>query len=132
MREIDRRECTAFGRSPKQALRIGLRASALAWTGLIDGVPAAMFGVVPRNAIEGAGTAWLLGTDAMFGCARELLTVGPAVIEAMHSRFARIENMVSTENEAAIRLLGRWGFELGSETMTVRGVEFRPFWKDRY
>lgn len=131
MREIDRRECEAFGRDPKQALRVGLKASSLAWTATIDGRPEAMFGATPRNAIEGTAIAWFLATDAAFGCARALLTVGPTVIEAMHRRFKRLENMVSNDNEAAIRLLGRWGFELGSETMTVNGVDFRPFWRER-
>lgn len=130
MRDIDRRECEAFGHSPKQALRNGLKASALCWTGKTDGRPGAMFGAVSRNEIEGVGTAWFLGTDEVFDCARELLMIGPAVIEAMHRRFRRLENMVSSENEAAIRLLGHWGFELGAETMDVNGVEFRPFWKE--
>ena len=130
MREADAQECLAWGRSPKQALRIGLRASVLSFTALQVGKPIAMFGVTPINAIEGQGRAWFLGTDAILGCARDLLTVGPAVIEAMHRRFRRLENWVSTDNRRAIRLLGRWGFELGDDTMTVRGVEFRPFWKE--
>jgi hypothetical protein len=131
MRGIDRQECEAFGRSPKEALRVGLKASSLAWTAIVDGRPEAMFGATPRNAIEGTAIAWFLATDAAFGCARALLTTGPAVIEAMHRRFSRLENMVSTDNDAAIRMLGRWGFELGSDTMTISGVEFRPFWRER-
>lgn len=130
MREIDRAECGAFGRTPKQALRVGLQASVICLTAMLNGRPTAMFGAVPINALEGSGRAWFLGTDEAIGCARELLTLGPAVIAAMHRRFTRLENMVSTDNAAAIRLLERWGFELGSDTMTIRGVEFRPFWKE--
>lgn len=131
MREIDRREAGAYGRSPKEALRLSLRASAICLTATLNGRPEAMFGVTPINAIEGRGLAWFLSTEAVFGCARELLRMGPAVIGVLHGRFARLENMVSTENVAAIRLLERWGFELGSETMMVGGVEFRPFWRER-
>lgn len=130
MRDIDRREVGAFGRTPKQALRLSFKAATIRVTALLDGRPIAMFGVTPLNMIEGKGLAWFLGTDEVLGCARELLRLGPAVIEAMHRRFARIENMVSTENVAAIRMLDHWGFELGSETMTVGGVEFRPFWRE--
>lgn len=130
MRSEDVRECEAWGRTGKEALRAGVRASSLAITALKDGRPEAMFGVAPINAMEGTGRAWFLGTDEVFGCARDLLTLGPAVIEALHSRFRRLENWVSTDNAAAIRMLGRWGFELGSERMTVRGVEFRPFWRE--
>lgn len=131
MREIDRREAEAFGHSPKEGLRIGLRGSVLAWTAMVDGRPEAMFGVTPVSVIESRGLAWFLATDAAFGCARALLTAAPAAIEAMHRRFNRLENWVSTENHAAIRMLGRWGFELGERTMVVKGVEFRPFWKER-
>lgn len=130
MREADAAECEAFGRTAKEGLRVGLNASVLAFTAMRDGRPEAMFGAVPINALEGKGRAWFLGTDAVFACARDLLTVGPAVIEALHRRFRRLENWVSTDNAPACRMLGRWGFELGSETMTVRGVEFRPFWKE--
>jgi hypothetical protein len=131
MRAIDARECSAWGRRPKEALRLGLRGSVVAWTALKHGKPIAMFGVTPLSAIESKGRAWFLATDEACGCARALLTIGPNVIAAMHRRFDRLENWVSVENEAAIRMLGRWRFELGDETMTVRGTEFRPFWKDR-
>lgn len=131
IRDIDRRECEAFGHSVKEALRLSVRGSVLSWTALLNKRPEAMFGVVPVSVIEGRGRAWFLATDAAFGCARELLSGAPAVIEAMHRRFNRLENWVSTENAAAIRMLGRWGFELGEQAMMVRGVEFRPFWKDR-
>lgn len=130
MRDIDKRECAAFGRSPRDALRSGLRGSSIALTGFVDDRPVAMFGTVPRNAIEGIATVWMLGTDEVLDCARELLAIGPAVIEQLHRRFRRLENLISTENAQAIRMLERWGFELGSETMEIGGVEFRPFWRE--
>lgn len=130
MRDVDRREVGAFGRTPKQALRLSLRASSICLTALKDERPEAMFGVTPINAIEGRGLAWFLGTDEVLGCARELLAYGPAVIEVLHSRFRRLENKVSTENRHAIRLLKKWGFEVGPEAMTIGGVEFRPFWRE--
>lgn len=130
MREEDRRECQAWGRTGKQALRSGIIASSICMTALKDGRPEAMFGVTPINALEGSGRVWFLGTDVVLGCARDLLALGPAVIDAMHGRFQRLENWVSTENLPACRMLGRWGFELGDDRMTVRGVEFMPFWRE--
>lgn len=130
MREVDRQEVGAFGRTPKQALRLSLRASSLCLTALKNDRPEAMFGVTPISAIEGRGLAWFLGTDEVLGCARELLSIGPAVIETLHGRFRRLENKISTENRQAIRLLEKWGFEMGPETMTIGGVEFRPFWRE--
>lgn len=130
MRDIDRREVAAFGRTGKEALRLGIRGSSIAVTALVDGRPEGMFGVTPISALESRGRAWFLATDVAFGCARELLTAGPAVIEAMHRRFRRLENWVSQENTPAIRMLRRWGFELGDEAVEMGGVEFLPFWKE--
>jgi hypothetical protein len=48
MRDSDRRECAALGRTPKQGLRLSLRTSFEAVTALDpDGRPLAMFGVAP-------------------------------------------------------------------------------------
>ena len=130
MREADAAECAALGMSPKQGLRKSLTASVIAYTAKVDGRPEGMFGVTPGNTIEGIGHPWMLATDAAFDCARALLTAGPGLIDLMHRRFRRLENMVSAENERAIRMLGRWGFEVGDEQMMVGGVPFLPFWKE--
>ena len=130
MREADREECAAFGRTPKEALRLGLRASVNAMTAVLDGRPEAMIGLTPVNALEGVGRPWMLATDAALHCARELITLGPPIIEAMHRRFTRLENYVSISNRRAIRMLEAWGFRIEEETMTFGGVEFRPFWRE--
>lgn len=130
MRDADKEECAALGMTPKGALRKSLTASVLAYTAKIDGRPEGMFGVTPGNTLEGIGHPWLLATDAAFDCARQLLTAGPGLIALMHRRFRRLENMVSAENERAIRMLGRWGFEIGDEQMMVGGVPFLRFWKE--
>ena len=128
MREDDRIECEAFGHSPVEALRLGLLGSNWALTGMQDG-PQAMMGVAPVNALEGIGRPWMLGTDAIYGCARSLLSDGPAVIALMHRRYRRLENVVSERNERAIRMLKRWGFEIGGK-LEVGGVMFRHFWRE--
>lgn len=130
MREADRAECAALGLSPKGALRKSLTASVLAYTAKIDGSPAGMFGVTPGNTLEGVGHPWMLATDAAFDCARPLLTAGPPLIALMHRRFRRLENMVSSDNDRAIRMLKRWGFEVGDMQMLVGGVPFLPFWRE--
>jgi len=130
LREDDRIECAAFGRSPKEALRLGLRGGAFTLTALADGEPHAMFGVTALNAIEGTGRPWFLGSELVYDCARHLLTIGPHVIAQMHRRFRRLENVVSVRNVRAIRMLKRWGFELGDEAMTIGGVDFVLFWRE--
>ena len=130
MRTADRAECAALGMTGKVALRKSLTASVLAYTAKIDGRPEGMFGVAPGNTLEGVGHPWMLATDAAFDCARVLVTAGPGLIALMHRRFRRLENMVSAENERAIRMLGRWGFEVGDEQMMVGGVPFLRFWRE--
>lgn len=132
MREIDRAECAAHGHAPKQSLRLALRASVWAVTALIDGAPAAMFGVTPVSVVADRGCPWLLGSDAVLDHGRDLLTVGPLVLTRMHASFARLENSVSVDNEKAIRLLARWGFSFADEAHEVGGMLFRKFWRESY
>lgn len=135
MRACDQRECAAMGHSPKQALRIGLCASDSAFTVMIDGHPAAMFGLVVRCALTGEAVPWMLGTHALDRQARALLLHGPSVIAALRrsgraqSRW-RLSNWVAADNSRAIRLLRRWGFVLGTVPHCQREVDFLPFHMD--
>lgn len=127
MREIDREECEAFGRSPKQALRFSLLSSSKAWTALVDGKPEAMFGVVVESALTGDACPWFLGTDEVYRHGRELLMWGPGLVERLCDSRRRLSNLVSVRNGKAIRLLGRWGFKVSDEVVTVGGVDFHRF-----
>lgn len=129
MRAMDRMECEAFGRTPRQALRAGLLNSEEAWTALVDGRPAAMFGCVVVSAIGGVGSPWMLGTDAVYRHGRELLRWGPAFLSRMVDSTPSVSNLVSAFNARAIRLLRAWGFSVGSEAILIGGVPFYRFWR---
>lgn len=129
MRESDRIECAAMGRTPKQALRLGILTSDRAWTALVDGMPEAMFGVVVDSALTGEGTPWFLGSDEVYRHARELLRWGPGLVARLHDSSPHLSNLVSADNASAIRLLKRWGFTVEEETVDMRGVPFRRFEK---
>lgn len=133
MRAADVAEVRAFGRSPKDALRLGLTTSLLVWTAKVDGRPEAMFGLSPVSAIGGEGAPWFLGTDEVYRHGRELVAWGPALIAAMlDSTPRRLANMVGAFNRPAIRLLRRWGFEVREEViMSAGGVEFFAFSMER-
>ena len=130
MRAIDVAECAARDHAPKQSLRLALRASVWAVTVMIDGEPHAMFGVSPVSVVADRGCPWLLGSDAVLLHGRDLLIIGPVVLERMHASFARLENSVSIDNEKAIRLLTRWGFSFADEVHEVGGMTFRKFWRE--
>lgn len=128
MREADRRECEAFGRSSKDALRLSLRTSLHALTALNgESKPVAMFGVTPVDMISGLGSPWFLGSDEVFDYARDLLERGPRIIGWFHDTFGTMENLVSRENVKAIRLLRAWGAQIGEEPQSVGGLEFVRF-----
>jgi hypothetical protein len=127
MRAQDIEECAAFGRSPKQALRMGLRASIEAYTALVDGRPEAMMGLTPVNALERQGTPWMLGTEVIYQHPRAMLYLGPKVIARWRDSTRNLSNLVAVRNARAIRMLRRWGFEVGGEPTVVGGLEFVTF-----
>lgn len=128
LREIDKRECTALGRTPKDALRISLRTSLHALTALDDkGTVLAMFGVCALGMLSGRGTPWFLGRDEVFDYGRDLMSRGPKIIAWWHETFDLMENIVSRENVKAIALLRKWGAVIGDEVQTHRGTEFVKF-----
>ena len=129
IRDEDRRECEAMGRTPKQALRRGVMTSTKAWTALVDGKPHAMFGVVVDSALGRKATPWFLGTEEVYRHGREMLSWGPRFLAEMGDSRYTLSNLVSATNGRAIRLLRRWGFTVGEEEVIVRGVPFLRFEK---
>lgn len=126
MREIDRAECIAMGHEPKEALRNARRKSLWSLTAMVDGKPSALMGLAVLNMVEGVGVPFFLGTDEVYKHGRTLLARGPAVIALMRQTTPTLVNLVSCQNGRAIRLLKRWGFELGDATEMHGGVDFRP------
>jgi ribosomal protein S18 acetylase RimI-like enzyme len=132
MRSIDRLECEALGRTPKEALRWGIAQSMEAYTALRDGFPIAIIGVVPTALWNGKGTIWMLGTDDVFHCGKALLKWGPPLIEMWLDTFDVLENIISIDNAPALNLLQRLGFTVEAADMQRHGaVDFVPFWIER-
>jgi hypothetical protein len=128
MREADRIECKALGRTPKEALRLGLRMSLYSLSAIEDdGAVTAMFGLTVVSALSGVARPWFLGTDRVFMHPRELLCIGKRVLTWWKDEFPCLENIVAVNNHAAIRLLCKWGFEVGGAVEIHRGIEFVPF-----
>ncbi len=131
MRDIDVRECAAFGHTPKAALREAILNSDRAWTAFVDDRPEAIFGVVVNSALTGGGAPWFLGTDVVWQHARALLTIGPAIVSRLHDSSERLTGYVSCENAAAIRMLRKWGFSVGDDRRRIGGEAFYDFEKVR-
>lgn len=118
-----------MGRTPKQALRLALLTSDQAWTALVEGKPEAMFGVTTECALTRELVPWFLGTDAVYRHGRLLVSWGPVWLRKLGDSTATMRNLVSARNDRAIRLLRRWGFEVGDDEVMVRGVPFLHFSK---
>lgn len=131
MRAIDVRECAAFGHSPKTALREAILNSDKAWTAMVDGRPEAILGVVVNSALTGAGAPWFLGTDVVWQHGRALLSMGPAIIARLFESSSLLSGHVSCENDAAIRMLKRWGFSVSVDRQRFGGVAFYNFEAER-
>lgn len=127
MRDIDRLECAAMGRTPKQALRAGLMVSEMCWTAKVEGRAEAMFGRVTESALGGDATVWFLGTDAVYSHGRAMLKMGRSIIDSMGDSRLTLRNLVSVRNDRAIRLLRKWGFTINPEEVDVRGMPFLRF-----
>lgn len=131
MREADRLECAAMGNTPKRALRNGLMTSAEVWTAKVNGVPEAMFGLVITSALTGQAVPWMLGTEEIYRHPREMIRWGDATVKRWLDSTGTLSNYVSTGNARAIRLLRRWGFEIGKEVIMFAGAEFVTFRLER-
>lgn len=131
MREIDKAEAKAMGRGPTEALWLGLKASIDCMTALVDGDPAAMLGLVPKNLIEGEGCPWMLGTDAVYEHPRATLVLSRKMVERWSDSTPRLVNLVAIQNDRAIRYLRRLGFDVGKERQLIGGLEFVTFTKER-
>ena len=127
MRDWDVTECAAMGHSPAEALRDGLGRSLWALTALVDDEPVAMMGVCPLSMIEGTGVPWMLGTEAVYRGARELVRYGPAIISEMEETFPTLSNFVAADNDRAIRFLKHWGWRISSKRVAVGGIDFVEF-----
>ncbi len=127
MREADRIEVGAFGKTPARALRLGLSSSLWALTAIVDDEPHAMMGVSSLNMIEGVGVPWMLGSEKIYDHARDLIRYGPRIIAEMQASFERLENAVHVENVRAIRFLRHFGFTLSDEREPYGGLQFVRF-----
>lgn len=131
MRAHDALEARAMGHSPHSALRAGLVSSVHCLTALADGQPIAMLGLVPKSLVEGLGSPWMLGTEEVYRQGRAMLRLGPPMFTLFSDSTPRMEGLVAVENARAIRMLRRWGFDVGEERTMIGGVELVTFSMER-
>ena len=127
MREWDRIETEAMGHSPALALRLGIAASVDCYTAIIDGEPEAMLGLVPVNVLDGEGSPWMLGTDAIYANPRATVELSRRLVRQWRDSLPNLRGLIASGNVRAIRYLRRLGFTVAEERLTVSGVDFVKF-----
>jgi hypothetical protein len=129
IRETDRRELYDYMMlTPQEALERSFASSKLAWTGLIDGVPVAMFGVVPASFLSETGRPWLISTTEIEKHQLTFLRRCKPVVKTMTLCYSRLENFVAEYNTNAIAWLYWLGFKFGKpEPMGAMRVPFIKF-----
>ena len=134
MREADRREVMAsHGHTPGEALAASLARSDLAWTCLVNGEPAFMWGAARTGSlITRTGAPWLLATPAIYQVRRAFLRFSRFYVEQMQARFPRLANYVHAANRLSVRWLAWCGFRVETEPVRFNGESFRFFWREAH
>ncbi len=110
LRKQDVDELAAQGNTPEDTLSIAAHDSGhLCFTIHVDGVAAAIFGVVPL-ASPGHGSPWLLGSDRVLTIPRELVREGRVWVDWLASVYPHLENYVDARNTVSIAWLKSMGF----------------------
>lgn len=123
LRDADRAEVAALGRTPLQAVSDGYNNSDVLWTILYDGEPCGMVGAGVLD--DDTAIVWMLGTDD--------LTANPkAFLKTCRDRLGELfirpvlMNAVHKENEVHVRYLAWLGAEF-HQTVEINGQPFITF-----
>jgi hypothetical protein len=101
LRETDKFEVSAVhGWSPREALEYGLKSSSPCVTVLFNGIPVAMFGVVPNAKFRRTGTVWFLGTDDLQRLKKRFVQLSKVYRDLFLNSYEMIYNWVPDGNKS--------------------------------
>jgi hypothetical protein len=113
LRPGDRNEIWAAAAvDPLRGLEISLDASRYAWTWLVDGLPACMFGVGCAPVPDGIGIPWLLSAISVDRHWLPFLRYYRPFLDRMRADFPLLTNWVDARYAAALRWIGWMGFRI--------------------
>lgn len=114
LRSADRAEVLALtGLDPAAALEQARAASIEAWTGFVDGVPAAMWGLSVLSIAGGEAQPWCLTTALVERVPKQFLRLSRAWVERIAADYAVLRNAVDPRYAKSVRWLEWLGFTLG-------------------
>ena len=113
---------------PERAMISGIKYSEQAMTGLVDGEPVCMWGVVNDSLVGRIGIPWMIGTSKLDKYARLFLRECRKPQLEMFSGYGMLMNYVDARNTRAIKWLRFMGFEIEPEPIPY-GLSGLPFHK---
>jgi hypothetical protein len=129
LRQADIDECEAlFGEGSVLVTTMhGLRPEGVSFVAVRNGITIAVFGVCPGEK-KGIGVPWMVGTDELDQCGRELMEEARNCLKIWHRFYPTLMNVVDARNTKSIRWLKRLGFTVRDPVpMGVGGLPFHPF-----
>lgn len=129
LRLDDRRELWAASASqPTRTIMRSIKASTWANVGLVDGVPACVFGVVQVGLFGPAAVPWAMTTPLVDRHRRAFMRHSRQWVDKMTADHALLFNYVDARYSAAIRWLRWLGFDIMSpEPYGPFGLPFHRF-----
>lgn len=129
-RQDDRNELMAIaGIQPLSAIWLGIENGGLSWSGLIDGVPVAVFGACPVGGMfPDMARPWLVGTDLIDLHPIAFLRKNKPYIKKMLKAYSYLVNYVDCRNVKAIEWLKWCGFKFSNpEPFGIYQLPFMRF-----
>lgn len=126
LRPADRDEVTAAtGPDIHREITKAVCTSTIVFTAVLDGKPAAIFGVAPYAALAGIGSPWLVGTTRCDRAGRLILKYSRALMIITAREYPHLVNYVDARHVKSIRWLKWLGFTINDPA--PYGFENRPF-----
>lgn len=126
----DKNELWASGLiTPLKAMEMGMSYGDKTITGIYDGVPVCMWGVLSESLLFNRGTPWMVASKAVEKIAsRFLREAKPALLE-MLSGYDMLQNYVDERNTRAREWLRWMGFKIEKpEPYGALNLPFHRFW----
>ncbi len=129
LREKDAEEVMAEGfSSAEDALRFAFENASLVLTAEFEGVPVAMFGLVPTSLVSDVAQAWFLGAPELARIKKTFVRLSRVVIKMMLERHAVLYNIVDCRYPEAISWLESLGAKFEPPLPCgPKGLPFRQF-----
>lgn len=113
IRPMDRREIYYLSLvSPEAAIRCSSAHAVASWAALVDGVPAAVFGISRATRVSEIASPWMMATPVADRLPRAVAMHSLIYFSRFCRAFPRMENHVLAENIKVVRWLRWLGFDM--------------------